>query len=149
MLTNDGHLAEKMMHPRHKMKKVYNVVLDRPVTPEDLDRIRQGLELEDGLAPVNWAEYPNPKKKDQVALEIQIGRLSQATGLGRHTTSTTSLYQLPQGGELIDSPGWSSTSVAMRMVAGPAGRGPNVSTAVSRSTPSSATSLSVETRRAL
>jgi ribosome biogenesis GTPase len=38
-------------------------------------------------------------------LEIQIGRLSQATGLGRHTTSTTSLYQLPQGGELIDSPG--------------------------------------------
>ncbi len=38
-------------------------------------------------------------------LEIQIGRLSQATGLGRHTTSTTSLYQLPLGGELIDSPG--------------------------------------------
>lgn len=38
-------------------------------------------------------------------LEIQIGRLSQATGLGRHTTSATSLYQLPQGGELIDSPG--------------------------------------------
>lgn len=38
-------------------------------------------------------------------LEIQIGRLSHATGLGRHTTSTTSLYQLPEGGELIDSPG--------------------------------------------
>ena len=74
LLSNDGQLAEKMMHPRHKMKKIYNVTLDRPVTPEDLDRIRQGLELEDGLAPVNWAEHPNPKKKEEVALEIQIGR---------------------------------------------------------------------------
>jgi ribosome biogenesis GTPase len=37
--------------------------------------------------------------------EIQIGRLSEATGLGRHTTSTTTCYDLPQGGYLIDSPG--------------------------------------------
>lgn len=37
--------------------------------------------------------------------EIQIGKLSQATGLGRHTTSATTLYTLAQGGELIDSPG--------------------------------------------
>jgi ribosome biogenesis GTPase len=37
--------------------------------------------------------------------EIQIGRLSKATGLGRHTTSTTSCYRLVQGGYLIDSPG--------------------------------------------
>jgi ribosome biogenesis GTPase len=37
--------------------------------------------------------------------EIQVGRLSEATGLGRHTTSTTTCYDLPQGGYLIDSPG--------------------------------------------
>ena len=36
---------------------------------------------------------------------IQTGRLSQTTGLGRHTTSATTLYSLPTGGELIDSPG--------------------------------------------
>ncbi len=38
-------------------------------------------------------------------LRIQVGRLSEGSGLGRHTTSATTLYQLPTGGQLIDSPG--------------------------------------------
>jgi ribosome biogenesis GTPase len=40
--------------------------------------------------------------------QIQVGRLSQATGLGRHTTSAATCYRLhpdPDGGRLIDSPG--------------------------------------------
>ncbi|MGQ9660294.1 MAG: ribosome small subunit-dependent GTPase A [Thermochromatium sp.] len=37
--------------------------------------------------------------------EVQIGRLSQTTGLGRHTTSATTCYRLSNGGSLIDSPG--------------------------------------------
>jgi ribosome biogenesis GTPase len=38
-------------------------------------------------------------------LDIQVGRLSEATGLGRHTTSAATWYRLPAGGALIDSPG--------------------------------------------
>ena len=37
--------------------------------------------------------------------EIQIGALSETTGHGKHTTSATTLYRLPDGGSLIDSPG--------------------------------------------
>jgi ribosome biogenesis GTPase / thiamine phosphate phosphatase len=37
--------------------------------------------------------------------EIETGILSEATGLGRHTTSAATCYKLPQGGSLIDSPG--------------------------------------------
>ncbi|MEN8176535.1 MAG: ribosome small subunit-dependent GTPase A [Pseudomonadota bacterium] len=37
--------------------------------------------------------------------DIQVGQISQATGLGRHTTTTATLYQLAGGGTLIDSPG--------------------------------------------
>ena len=38
-------------------------------------------------------------------LQIQTGGLSDATGKGVHTTTSTILYQLPDGGSLIDSPG--------------------------------------------
>jgi len=38
-------------------------------------------------------------------LEVRIGELSAASGLGRHTTSVARLYHLPGGGALIDSPG--------------------------------------------
>jgi ribosome biogenesis GTPase len=37
--------------------------------------------------------------------ELEEGALSDATGLGRHTTSAATLYQLDSGGEIIDSPG--------------------------------------------
>lgn len=38
-------------------------------------------------------------------LEIAIGEISEANQEGRHTTRTSRLYHLPQGGDLIDTPG--------------------------------------------
>lgn len=44
---------------------------------------------------------------NQIMPEVnaQIGDISQLSGLGQHTTTASRLYHLPQGGELIDSPG--------------------------------------------
>jgi ribosome biogenesis GTPase len=44
-------------------------------------------------------------KRLQPRRNIAVGALSDASGLGRHTTTTTMLYHLPGGGDLIDSPG--------------------------------------------
>lgn len=38
-------------------------------------------------------------------VETQIGEISETSGLGQHTTTASTLYHLPQGGNLIDSPG--------------------------------------------
>ncbi len=37
--------------------------------------------------------------------ELRVATLSESTGQGRHTTTSTQLYHFPGGGELIDSPG--------------------------------------------
>jgi ribosome biogenesis GTPase len=44
--------------------------------------------------------------------ELRIGALSEAESKGRHTTTAARLYHLPQGGELIDSPGIREFSLA-------------------------------------
>jgi 23S rRNA pseudouridine2605 synthase len=72
LLTNDGSFAQKLSHPSFNIKKVYKATLDKPLLPEDLEKIRQTLTLEDGPAPVDAIEYgPKP---NVIGLEIHIGR---------------------------------------------------------------------------
>ncbi len=73
LLTNDGELASRLSHPSFEIKKIYKVDLDKPLSPEDLEKILAGLTLEDGLAQVNDIAL-NPEDPRQVGLEIHIGR---------------------------------------------------------------------------
>ncbi len=75
LLTNDGDLAAKLMHPSSQIQKQYRVGLDRPLSQADFDRIVQGVTLEDGPLHVNWIRYSiEQPKKDVVELEITEGR---------------------------------------------------------------------------
>jgi 23S rRNA pseudouridine2605 synthase len=49
LLTNDGDLANAVAHPSHGVDKEYLVELDAPPNPGALRRLRQGVELDDGL----------------------------------------------------------------------------------------------------
>lgn len=72
VLTNDGDLADKLMHPSYNAKKIYKVDLDRPLTKADFDRIVEGVQLEEGRAMVDDVAIISEDKKT-VGLEIHIG----------------------------------------------------------------------------
>jgi 23S rRNA pseudouridine2605 synthase len=73
LLTNDGELSERLMHPSHNMRKIYQVDLDKPLTAADEVAVREGVVLEDGKAPVDELEVLS-KERDIVGLSIHIGR---------------------------------------------------------------------------
>lgn len=49
VLTNDGDLAHRLMHPSYKVKKTYLVMTNRVLTEEELAKLREGIDLEDGF----------------------------------------------------------------------------------------------------
>jgi 23S rRNA pseudouridine2605 synthase len=74
LLTNDGELTQKMSHPSYLVKKLYHTVLNKPLTKDDLRKIAEGLELEDGKAEVDAVNYADGAGKNEVILEIHIGK---------------------------------------------------------------------------
>ena len=74
LLTNDGDLASKLTHPKFLKKKVYHVFLDKPVTANDLQKISDGIELEDGEIKADAIEYASPDDLTQVGIEIHSGK---------------------------------------------------------------------------
>lgn len=50
LLTNDGDLAHRLMHPSYRVRKVYEVATSRPLSDQELSRLGAGIELEDGPA---------------------------------------------------------------------------------------------------
>ena len=48
LLTNDGELANQLTHPRYEVPKTYRARLRSPLGDHDLERLRHGVELEDG-----------------------------------------------------------------------------------------------------
>ena len=75
LFTNDGELAKKLTHPSHKVKKVYNVELDKALTKADMLKIAEGVELEDGIAFVDEIQYAEEgKSKREIGVELHSGR---------------------------------------------------------------------------
>lgn len=74
LLTNDGDLASKLTHPSFKKKKIYHVWLDKNVAVEDMEKIANGMELEDGEIHADAISYADEEDKSQVGIEIHSGR---------------------------------------------------------------------------
>ena len=73
LLTNDGDLANRLMHPSYKVRKVYDVETDRMLTDEELGKIRSGIPLEDGPAQA-YRVTRHPQYLNVVTLSMHEGR---------------------------------------------------------------------------
>lgn len=75
LLTNDGELAQRLMHPRFGVNKVYHAKLSSCPTGEDLARIRKGIRLEDGMtAPAHARVLQKLRKNAWIEIELHEGR---------------------------------------------------------------------------
>ena len=77
LVTNDGDLAHRLMHPRFEVSKIYYVRTRDRVKPHQLDRLERGVELDDGEAAADQVAYLDPQSKTDVALELHEGRNRQ------------------------------------------------------------------------
>ena len=74
LLTNDGDLTEKLTHPSYESKKIYSITLNEKLDVEHFEKIRAGIELEDGFIKPDAVDFPNPSDKREIGIEIHSGK---------------------------------------------------------------------------
>jgi 23S rRNA pseudouridine2605 synthase len=75
LFTNDGEMAKRLTHPKHGFPKVYHIETIEKVTKDHLNKMKAGIELEDGFVKVDEAEYVGEKEDPrQIGLRIHSGK---------------------------------------------------------------------------
>lgn len=110
LLTNEGGVAEQLLHPRNRVRRRYEVTVAGPVSKSLASRVREGVELDDGLARVEDFRVRPGGRPDQMLLELslregrnrEVRRLMEAVGLTIHALKRVEfgpleLENLPRG----------------------------------------------------
>ena len=84
IMTNDGDLAHRMTHPRHQIYKTYYVVCDGVLTPEQANRLSNGVMLEDGMTAPAKIEFIRPTKTGHTSFLLHIREAVSYTHLAMH-----------------------------------------------------------------
>lgn len=78
LFTNDGEFAYRMTHPKFKMEKTYVAEVKGSITEDELIRLREGVELEDGMtAPAKAELIRKDKYRSVIELRIHEGKNRQ------------------------------------------------------------------------
>ncbi|WP_305295143.1 pseudouridine synthase [Paramuribaculum intestinale] len=96
LLTNDGDLASKLTHPKYVKKKIYHVWTDKDISEDDMQRIADGIELDDGPIHADAISYATETDRNQAGIEIHSGRNRIVRrifeSLGYHVTKLDRVY---------------------------------------------------------
>lgn len=78
LFTTDGELSHRVLHPRWKVPKTYVARVDGVPTPAEVQRLRDGIELDDGLtAPAEVVEEQWDGSATRMRITITEGRKRQ------------------------------------------------------------------------
>ncbi|MBD3383631.1 pseudouridine synthase [candidate division KSB1 bacterium] len=85
LLTNDGELAHRLMHPGYKITKVYRVMLDKSFKEADFEPLSRGVKLDDGVtAPCKVRYYTSQLSRVEIIIHQgrnrQVRRMFEALG---------------------------------------------------------------------
>ncbi len=69
LFTNDGTLEKQLGKPKNGIRQIYHVELTKPVQPEDLDKIRNGITLEDGKIKVQEVTFIENRPHNEIGIE--------------------------------------------------------------------------------
>ncbi len=84
LLTNDGPLAHRLAHPRYGVEKIYEVEVESDPSDEQLRKLREGVELDDGRTAPARAKRLGPNRLELALHEgrkHQVKRMCAAVGL--------------------------------------------------------------------
>lgn len=73
VLTNDGEMAQKLAHPKYRVRKTYMAKLDKPLTKQDYEKLRRGVFLRDGRFAPDKIFHPKTSTR-VVGMEIHSGK---------------------------------------------------------------------------
>lgn len=74
LITNDGDLTQKLLHPSKKVKKVYKATLNKQLTQEEMDALVKGVELEDGRSAFDKLVELREDDLPRFGVEIHSGK---------------------------------------------------------------------------
>jgi 23S rRNA pseudouridine2605 synthase len=74
LFTNDGDLAKKLTHPRYKASKIYHVEANKAVTLEDVELMKTGITLEDGIIKCDHVEFIENGGSREIGVELHSGK---------------------------------------------------------------------------
>ncbi len=75
MMTNDGELAKKLTHPKYGARKIYHVFLDKPFTRADMQKVAEGVMIDDQKVIPDALEYAGKDNdKSQIGIELHSGQ---------------------------------------------------------------------------
>lgn len=74
LVTNDGELAHRLMHPSYEVEKLYKVRTKEPVLERDLEKMLKGVEVEGDVYKADKVDYLKPEKHNELGIRLHEGK---------------------------------------------------------------------------